>query len=255
MYISNVIIEVTRKCNMNCEHCLRGCAQNMDIEDSTIENLFKKVDSIGTLTVTGGEPSLVHEKINTIVKFAKKYNVNIDSFYMVTNGKEIKIEFIQAVISLYSICETKESCTLTYSDDMFHEEIEDENKNLLEALRFTVPRNDKTVNYNNVIPEGRAEDNGMGWDSTKRLKLSTFDIAMDYGINEGEFYINCKGNILSLCDLSYDTQDIKSLIIGNINNPKLNIFNAVNRFNKKIEKMDSEERFIDNIKNEMLETA
>lgn len=30
-YVSSLIIEITRRCNMACEHCLRGNAQNLDI--------------------------------------------------------------------------------------------------------------------------------------------------------------------------------------------------------------------------------
>lgn len=256
MYVSNVIIEVTRRCNMACDHCLRGCAQNMDIEESTLEAFFSKVDSIGVLTITGGEPSLVPEKINAVVRIAKAHNVDIGSFYMVTNGKETSLEFIQAVIALYAYCGEKEACTLAYSDDIFHEEITEENKMLLEALRFTSPRNDSHVSYDSVITEGRAEENGLGGGNRAReLELHNFEIDEEYGIQDGEFYINCKGNILPLCDLSFETQEIKSLILGNINRANFNIINAVKRFNKKVQKMDSEERKICNIKNKELETV
>ena len=32
--IDSLIIEVTRKCNMQCEHCLRGAAQRKTIDDN-----------------------------------------------------------------------------------------------------------------------------------------------------------------------------------------------------------------------------
>lgn len=157
MDLSSVIIEVTRKCNMSCEHCLRGCSQNMDIEETTLENFFSKVSSIGNLTITGGEPSLVPEKINAIVAIAKKHNVSIETFYMVTNGKEVTDNFMNAVLSLYLYCGDKESCNLMYSDDCFHDYILDENRSKLEAFRFTSPRNDSHISYDNVISEGRSK--------------------------------------------------------------------------------------------------
>lgn len=34
----NLVIEVTRKCNLSCDHCLRGCSQNMDMKKEYIED-------------------------------------------------------------------------------------------------------------------------------------------------------------------------------------------------------------------------
>lgn len=59
MYISDVAIELTGRCNLKCEHCLRGPAQRKDISRETLLAFFQAVDSIDTLTLTGGEPSLV----------------------------------------------------------------------------------------------------------------------------------------------------------------------------------------------------
>jgi len=30
--VSNLMIEVTRRCNMCCDHCLRGDAQDLDLD-------------------------------------------------------------------------------------------------------------------------------------------------------------------------------------------------------------------------------
>ena len=35
IYVESLVIEVTRRCNMRCEHCLRGDAQNLDISTAT----------------------------------------------------------------------------------------------------------------------------------------------------------------------------------------------------------------------------
>lgn len=36
----NIVIEVTRKCNLACDHCFRGCAQNMNIKLEYIDKLL-----------------------------------------------------------------------------------------------------------------------------------------------------------------------------------------------------------------------
>lgn len=86
--ISECILEVTRRCNMCCDHCLRGDAQNSDLDLAHVKKLFSHIDSIDTLTLTGGEPSLVPEIIQGIADAARENNVNIERFYMATNGKK-----------------------------------------------------------------------------------------------------------------------------------------------------------------------
>jgi len=54
----NLVLEVTRKCNMNCAHCLRGNAEDKDISFDLIDILLDNIDSINMITFTGGEPSL-----------------------------------------------------------------------------------------------------------------------------------------------------------------------------------------------------
>ena len=58
MHINNLMIEVTRRCNLKCDHCLRGDAQNKDISTEYIDALLDQVTSIGSVTFTGGEPFL-----------------------------------------------------------------------------------------------------------------------------------------------------------------------------------------------------
>ena len=39
-YTQYAVIEVTRRCNMQCRHCLRGDAQNVDISNEIIDRFF-----------------------------------------------------------------------------------------------------------------------------------------------------------------------------------------------------------------------
>ena len=56
---NTIIIETTRRCNMACPHCIRGDAQNMDIDlyilDTFLSNF--KDGYIREILFTGGEPS------------------------------------------------------------------------------------------------------------------------------------------------------------------------------------------------------
>lgn len=55
---SSLILEVTRKCNLHCAHCLRGDAQCVDMSKSTIDKLMPMLGKVSSVTFTGGEPSL-----------------------------------------------------------------------------------------------------------------------------------------------------------------------------------------------------
>ena len=83
MELENLVVEITRQCNLSCEHCLRGDSENLDIDLKYIETLFNKIDYISILTISGGEPSLKGKQISQIVELAKQYDVDIGNFYII----------------------------------------------------------------------------------------------------------------------------------------------------------------------------
>ena len=132
--IQDAIIEVTRRCNMKCQHCLRGNQQNLDINIDYVDKFFSKIKTIGCLTLSGGEPSLVPHIITQIIESAKRNKTEINNFYIATNAKKITEEFILAVLKLYSYCNENEISLLKYSNDNFHELVDQENVKLLKSL-------------------------------------------------------------------------------------------------------------------------
>lgn len=89
---NNVFIEVTRRCNMCCAHCLRGDAESIDIQEKYIDAFldnFEKGAYISSLTFTGGEISLNIPAIRYTLKAVKERGIAVGSFYMVTNGKAV----------------------------------------------------------------------------------------------------------------------------------------------------------------------
>lgn len=73
---NQLIIEVTRRCNMECGHCLRGDAQNADILLSAIDGVLDQTEAIGRLIITGGEPTLNLEAIQYIANEKEYLGVN-----------------------------------------------------------------------------------------------------------------------------------------------------------------------------------
>lgn len=214
--IDDLVIEITRQCNMSCSHCVRGPQQNKIIKTEYLETLFASVEHIGVLTISGGEPSLHPKKIIEIISIAKKHNVYIDNFYIVTNGKNITSEFLMACIELYVYCGDNEITAVEMSQDNYHEPIYDDDCNKLTALSFFRIRD----NLSSLINQGNAEINGIG---NHENRLENFIINDEY-IQEGIVYLNCNGDLIAGCDWSYENQEHH--VICHVDNITVEAFNS-----------------------------
>ena len=102
LYIKNLCIEITRRCNMRCAHCMRGNAEAVDISLRHITNLLRHVRYIHHFNITGGEPSLNVRAIRHILERVRAYDITVNDFYSVTNGSATSRseEFIEACAAL-----------------------------------------------------------------------------------------------------------------------------------------------------------
>lgn len=227
MEIYNFVIELTRRCNMTCPHCLRGELQKISQKREYLAELFSRVRYISTLTLTGGEPSIVPHIIEMVIDIAQGYNVEIGSFYIATNGKRITPKFVEAVDRLHWYCTDNEMSRVDISNDIHHEEPiwTQAYEDLLdrefagkkwEQTRdgFYSGRNFRdgrwTYAMGGIIEQGRGGD----WVAADRqLSLDTIEVEADDEGNErvieGTLYLNCKGWIINGCDWSFETQDDK----------------------------------------------
>lgn len=205
--LSNVIIEITRRCNLQCHHCLRGDAQNIDISLQHIDHLFAQVESIGILTISGGEPSLQPGIIRYIVDSARSHGTSINNFYIATNGKRITDAFIHSLLDLYLYCDENHISMVQISNDEFHDiDIDDEGIEKLMCLKFASFKHVHhyhLLDYKYLIKEGRAKNFGE-----KIEKPFDFNESIhDKNLNDCGFYLNAKGFVLTNCNWSYETQD------------------------------------------------
>lgn len=233
--VSNLIIEVTRRCNMCCPHCLRGDAQQLDLEMEHVRRLFDKVSDIGSLTLTGGEPSLVPHVIDGIIEEARKRDIYIGNFYLATNGKHVSDAFLCSLIKLWSYCTENEVSSVDLSNDGYHEYEESYYKRL-SALRFVhkKQKEDYGLYDDSLINTGRASQN---WNKDQGRRLTLYEIEVDEEYQsisgDGYLYLNCHGNILGACDLSYEQQDDPRLIVCNVEADDLAA--ACRAYNERIE--------------------
>lgn len=90
-------IETTRRCNMKCTHCLRGDAQEVDIDYKHIDDLLDQTEVIGHLDITGGEPTLNLDALEYILNGLCKRGIPLFEFGLNTNGLIYSERFISLI--------------------------------------------------------------------------------------------------------------------------------------------------------------
>lgn len=83
----SVIIELTRRCNMACAHCMRGNAMDADIDLTYIDQFLDQADMIDSLILTGGEPSLCLDTVEYIIRGLRKRGILLLKLSFITNGR------------------------------------------------------------------------------------------------------------------------------------------------------------------------
>ena len=204
----DVIIELTRWCNMQCPHCLRGERQKRRIKKEYIDTLLSKVDYIGTIIFTGGEPALAKDLMQYTLTACRCISKDVGNFWMATNGSVVTRSFFDTIKDWVEYCGDNDVSGLRISIDPYHDRINKypfEDFAEMEMSQFPgfyfeyqgAPREQEYL-YN----EGRAKENYYGGKEIgHELHLQ------EDGRLEGSLYLNAKGYILSSCDISFDTAD------------------------------------------------
>lgn len=242
MVLDSLVIEVTRRCNMACEHCLRGCAQNVDMPFETIDKIFEGIDIVYNITFTGGEPFLNIDAIEYTLKYVKEHNIKIFSVFVVTNGKHFEERYISVMNDWIVYCmennidmknmlengdrimdmeEIYNYSGIAVSRDEYHESIPIKNYLRYRMLSYySTSKERESYGNRGLILEGKAYENGFY--GTVHIP-SRFDFE-DWEDDDWEngtslvsnlVYVSCLGEVVADCDLSYEHIEDES--IGNIN--------------------------------------
>src|SRR4030067_792098 len=89
MFVKNLVLEITRRCNATCKHCVRGDQQSITIREEYLDCLAESLSGIESLTISGGEPSLAVNQIAYFLGKLQELNTPITyQLYTATNGLE-----------------------------------------------------------------------------------------------------------------------------------------------------------------------
>lgn len=127
MYIEQLHLGITRNCTLECEHCLRGNRQHINMNPVILDKIFDSVKEIKSLLLTGGEPLIAIEVLEHLAEIIKTKDIKINKIYIVTNGTVLGPRIINVLKELNSFSKLD----LKVSNDIFHQ-TELINKNLLD---------------------------------------------------------------------------------------------------------------------------
>ncbi len=231
LYYSRLQIELTRRCNQSCAHCCRGESQNIDLTKEIVDEYFEKneIYYIGTLLFSGGDPTLNGKILEYIVDKIIEKEIIVDMFMFGINGLSYSDELVNGLNKLrdYILLKSEKQRhwpgVLMVSQDQFHKEANPEVVEKLQRLTYFSPINKHIMKEENILPYGRALENGLSKQQPDLNKL--IDYQKNYRIREykGDTYlvisyqyISANGNIINDGCQSYDLMDEYAL--GNVQN-------------------------------------
>lgn len=86
-----LFLELTRRCNLQCSHCLRGDAQGKDMPEHILWQALRTLGDWGHIGIGGGESAMSGKhlgKLRNALLQTGTYK-GLDTFYLVTNGKRL----------------------------------------------------------------------------------------------------------------------------------------------------------------------
>ena len=226
IYLSQLVLEITRKCNMSCKHCLRGEAQDVDMPLDVIDKTLDAVNGISTITFSGGEPTLNIPAMKYALKVCKEKNIPVYSFFVATNGKEVTTDFLTCMIDWYAYCYDCggeiEISAVALSQDMFHDCIDQSNISRLQALSF-FDENAKKTDWDKMylINEGRAAELPSSAYKKRELdpRLYSYYIEGYQTLTVVSYlYFSADGTVKISCDTAYEND---AFSIGNVKDEAL----------------------------------
>ena len=227
-------IELTRRCNEKCEHCLRGDAIDSDLSNEVIDALFLNNDIrlIENLYLSGGEPTMNSKALSYLVDKIIEKRVVVGTYRVIINGTYYDPEFGNAIRKLHEYIDRvgwNRECNVMYansfgrigiSQDQYHKKAKKEVLEELSKLPSKIVILDDKYNSKRLLPYGRALDNDLSSNIPDISKLTNIDgtyIINKYGregIQINKQYICSNGNVC--LDPNYPFEVLDEYRIGNV---------------------------------------
>ncbi len=117
MYIDKLHLGVSRNCTLECEHCLRGDREIVNMSPFILDEISKDGLRVGNLLLTGGEPLLAIKTLEHLVELLKTKKIQANKIMLITNGTILS----ERVLKLLHDLQDYSYLILKLSTDIFHE--------------------------------------------------------------------------------------------------------------------------------------
>lgn len=229
---NSIQFELTRRCNQECKHCLRGKSQDVDISKEVIDAFFDNNDiyEITNLFFSGGEPTLNGEMLEYIVDKIIEKNIIVLHFVLSINGLSYSEDLVNGLKKLNDYCRKispykrkySRYGTLFISQSQYHKPACESVMKKLDDLPFFIrPVGIDYIESDNLLPYGNAYENHLTKNKPDIKYVTNYEETVKEKEYEGEkylvidcCYISSNGNVLKDGCISYEMMD--EYMIGNV---------------------------------------
>lgn len=215
---SGLSIELTRKCNLACEHCMCGEPQCISISHAVIDRFLEQTTAIRHLLLTGGEPLLEVGTLKYILDALEKYNVPVLECGFVTNGT-ILDEEVLILAKDFLDKNPLSTFSIQVSSDLFHDKEQSEKciafYNRLVHDRYSATSHGELSYLRHAgRVNGKKTLKGMAVTGTSDRAIRQHRIKINGNNVSCSVLLSANGNFGFGGDTSYETDD--SLALGNV---------------------------------------
>ncbi len=124
VFLQNLGLIITEKCNFNCAMCLRGNCTNKEMSDEVMEATLDNIIGTSCLNVCGGEVTLALERLEKLYNYIIKKKIILEKLAITINGSIYNQDFIKLLDCFKKYLEkVNKKCyepALMISYDKFH---------------------------------------------------------------------------------------------------------------------------------------
>ena len=102
VYIQNLALLITDRCNLNCDHCMRGKKYDNNMSEQIIKTSLEQICKIDTLLLGGGEPSVAFLPLYHLLKYIENNKIDIDQIVTIINGTIYSPDFLELLDEINS---------------------------------------------------------------------------------------------------------------------------------------------------------